>query len=331
LISPDGTGRHRVVDMLTEDIHFLAWSPDSQWLAWIGGPSGGIGGFRFDTIWVSNMDGTKLHAIYKDTELGLQYNEIAWSPDGQSVVFRRGDEAVYQADAQCDAEKVTCNESVKKLSLFPEHWTARYFPQWAGELVDEATTSISTSNIVFSNNFDSGVPPEFSGVVSIESVQAYEGIGIGANIFGGDFLRNSSVPPLPTTLTLTGLPAHTSIDLHFLLAIIDSWDGGGAGGDTFTITIDGQSVFTEVFDNVGGVQSYNPPSGVELVRRVELGFRDIDEHDQESGYYMGNDLTLANIPHTSNTLTIQWYASGSGWQGGSDESWAIDNLEVVLK
>jgi serine/threonine protein kinase len=328
VILPDGGGLRNVVNMGSDEVHWLAWSPDSQQIAWVGGrmPQGG-----WNTIWVTNLDGTNLHPIYFDSDREVAYAEIAWSPDGQSVVFRDGDGTVYEVDAQCDARESSCEETMRELPSFPEHWTARYFPQWTGELVDETPTSIPTSVTVFSTDFNSGVPPEFSGVVITESVQGYQGIGTGTNVFGGDFLRNSSIPPSPTTLTLTDLPAHTSIDLHFLLAIIDSWDGTDAGGDTFTITVDGQTVFTEVFDNIGGVQSYNPPSGVELVRRVESGFRDIDDHDQESGYDMGNDPTLANIPHTSNTLTIQWYASGSNWQGGSDESWAIDNLEVILK
>lgn len=196
-------------------------------------------------------------------------------------------------------------------------------------------TNTPTHRIVFSTDFNSGVPSHFSGVVTSESVQGYADIGTGINIFSGDFLRNASIPPLPTTLTLTGLPAHTSIDLRFLLAIIDSWDGTGStccGIDSFIIAIDGEPIFNEVFNNaaIGGVQSYIPPPGVELVRTVDLGFRDFDEHDQDSGYDMGMDPTFSKIPHTSSTLTIEWYASGLGWQGNTDESWAIDNLEVVL-
>jgi len=45
---------------------------------------------------------------------------------------------------------------------------------------------------------------------------------------------------------------------------------------------------------------------------------------------MGLDPVFQNIPHTAGTLTIEWFAGGSGWQGGSDESWAIDNVEVIL-
>lgn len=202
-------------------------------------------------------------------------------------------------------------------------------------LLGATPTGASTPLVAFSTDFDNGVPSQFSGVVTTESVQGYAEIGTGANVFRGNLLRNSSNPPLPTTLTLTGLPEHISIDLHFLLAIIDSWDGDGStccGPDSFTVTIDGKPLFSEVFNNaaIGGVQNYTPPPGVELARTMELGFRDTNENDQDSAYDMSNDPTFANIPHTSSTLTLAWYTSGPGWQGETDESWGIDNLEVIL-
>jgi len=39
---------------------------------------------------------------------------------------------------------------------------------------------------------------------------------------------------------------------------------------------------------------------------------------------------FANIGHTSGTLVISWFADGAGWQGGNDESWAIDNVQIEL-
>ena len=80
----------------------------------------------------------------------------------------------------------------------------------------------------------------------------------------------------------------------------------------------------------GGVQGYVPPPEVELVRMVELGFRDIDINDQESGYDMGRDPIFQSIPHTNSSLSIEIYASGSNWQGSVDESWAIDNFSVTV-
>jgi len=192
------------------------------------------------------------------------------------------------------------------------------------------------SMIVFSTDFNNGVPPQFSGVADLVNVQGYVGYGTGTDTFSGDFLQNSSMPPMPTILTLNNFPAHTSIDLHFLLAVIDSWDGSGpstcCGPDTLTIKIDGQPILSAIFDNAwgNGSQTYFPPQAVVLVRAVELGFRDIDSHDQDSAYDVSNDPRFSNIPHTASTLTVERYASGGNWQGGGDESLAIDNLVVIL-
>jgi hypothetical protein len=188
--------------------------------------------------------------------------------------------------------------------------------------------------IIFSTDFNNGLPPQFSGVTDLVNVQGYAGYGTGTDSFSGNFLQNSSFPPMPTILTLNDLPPHTSIDLHFLLAVIDSWDGIGpcCGPDTLTIEIDGQPILSAIFDNAwaNGTQTYLPPRDVVLVRDVELGFRDIDGHDQDSAYDMGRDPKFSNIPHTADTLTIKWYASGANWQGIEDESLAIDNLVIIL-
>lgn len=185
----------------------------------------------------------------------------------------------------------------------------------------------------FSTDFNAGSPPEFSGIITTEAVQGYFGLGTGSNTFSGNFLRNTSIPPLVTTLTLTGLPSHSSIDLKFLLAIIDSWDGTGcsAGPDEFSVKVDGSLIFSKVFENSNcGTQSYSPPAGVELARHVQLGFNGGNTFHLDSAYNMGLDPSFQGIPHTSTTLTIEWFSGGAVWQGGTDESWAIENVEVDL-
>lgn len=188
----------------------------------------------------------------------------------------------------------------------------------------------------FSTDFDSGAPPEFTGFTTTESVQGYSGLGPIGNTFSGDFLRNPTVGPVQiTTLTLTGLPAHSGVDMGFLLAVIDSWDGVGCNPqvspDIFNVRVNGNLVFSEAFENSNcGTQSYSPPAGVELARHVPLGFNPGSINHQDSAYNMGLDPTFQGIPHTSSTLTIEWFSSGSGWQGNDDESWAIENVEINL-
>jgi hypothetical protein len=202
------------------------------------------------------------------------------------------------------------------------------------------------NQLAFFDDFDGaqsaypGVTAVWSGVTTLEPVQGFAGLGTSSQ-FGGSFLRNDSAPPTSTKLTLSNLPYHTAVDLSFLLAVIDSWDGVGStwGFDTFTVTVDGNTVFSDVLDNAGpvvapggvpGVQTYVPPPGVEVIRMAELGFRDIDINDQESAYDMAFDPSFNNIPHSNSTMTIEWLAGGPGWQGGIDESFAIDNLSVSL-
>ena len=209
-----------------------------------------------------------------------------------------------------------------------------------------ASPLLANGRQAYFNDFDgglvvaSGITDTLGGITSTESVQGYDGIGSSGNTFGGNFLRNTSgtpwgVPGSPTTLTLTGLPPHGSVDISFLLAIIDGWDGTEPGGgpgactdchpDIFTVTVDGVPVFSEAFGFNGPV--FVPPLGVLLTESVPLGFN--SDHD-DAAYDMGLNPTFDNIPHSANSLTIEWVASGDGWQGGDDESWAIDNLEVIL-
>ena len=182
-----------------------------------------------------------------------------------------------------------------------------------------ATTS------VFFTDFESGAPSEFSGVTTTESVQGFTAVG-----FTGNFLRNPSVSPIQnTTLTLTDLPTHTTIDINFLLAIIDSWDGNGGspGPDRLVVTVDSVSVFDEVFATASGSGSYDPTEASALGPQAHYGF---SGSWQDEAYNMTLEAAFHDIPHTSENVTIVWTAAGSGWQGGSDESWGIDNVEVLV-
>jgi hypothetical protein len=170
---------------------------------------------------------------------------------------------------------------------------------------------------------------------TLVSVQGFAGLGTGTNRFTGGFLRNASRgnPAERTTLTLTNLEPHTSVDLNFLAAIIDSWDGsaGGYSPDYFNVEVDGRKILSETFESWWweNDQSYVAPPGVQLTPPPfqNLGF---NGSCTDAAYNLGLDPRFDSIPHTSDTLTISWYASGGGWGGGYDESWAIENVEVIL-
>ena len=171
------------------------------------------------------------------------------------------------------------------------------------------------------DSLDSANPTGFSGPFGVVGVQSYQGLGPTGNQFNSNFLKSST----SATLTLTDLPTHDEIDIGFLLAIIDSWNGGTS--DYFNVLVDGVSVFRESFhyNDLAG-QSYQAPQGGLLSFGSQLGFSSWSD----AAYDMNVEPKLKGIQHSASSLTIQWLANGSGWQGGSDESWAIDNLKITL-
>ncbi|MFB5607947.1 MAG: hypothetical protein ACE5RI_09735, partial [Candidatus Nitrosomaritimum yanchengensis] len=136
--------------------------------------------------------------------------------------------------------------------------------------------------------------------------------------------------------TFVDLPPHDTVDIGFLLAAIDTWDSDDAGPpyspDYFNVSVDGVVVFTSTHNNAIGTNDYsNENPDAVLVFHEQLGWRANSQADLDSGYDLNKEPNLKGIPHTADTLTIDFFASGEGWQGdpdGYDESWAIDNLQV---
>lgn len=194
--------------------------------------------------------------------------------------------------------------------------------------------SVAEMNVtIFSCDFEDGMPSEISGPGVITGTQGFSSYG-----FGSNFLRNGSGGPsgqsgTPSILTLSGLPAHTSVSILVDVAFLDSWDGseGSDAPDYFNIKLDGQTIFRETVCNLSTIQTFDP-SGDDIIKLPNSDiFRGNSYHD--SAYEF--DSYLSNIQHTSDQLTIEWFADGAGWQGiiGSsfeDETWAIDNIRVVL-
>ncbi len=218
------------------------------------------------------------------------------------------------------------------------------------------------SRLAFQTTFDEGVPGEFDGgiLTGIQGYTVVDPLRPNDNIgetgfeysapylesrFVGDFYRGGGTDENNTiTLTLEDLPEHESIDLGFLLAVIDSWDGDrGApfGPDGLRISVDGEEIFAETFSNLGSLnipaeafQSYQPNPGV---------WRTLPPAGEATGYILGfNNSYLDNaydprldpqfqrIPHSSSTLTVEWSMYGDGVQDISDESFAIEDVTIRL-
>lgn len=191
----------------------------------------------------------------------------------------------------------------------------------------------AAQTLVFTSDFDTTLPAEIApGVATLTPCQGYAGLGPTGNRFGGSFLRSPTGNVV--TLTLTNLPAHRAIHLELLFAAIDSLDGTGSypSGDFFEITLDGTRIFRESFANATAtqVQSYAPPSGVELARRIDLGFSGPGSYYTDSAYDLGADPQFRNLAHSATSATFTFQITGPGIQPLDDESWAFDRLRVLV-
>jgi hypothetical protein len=187
---------------------------------------------------------------------------------------------------------------------------------------------------VFSTNFETGLPAQFSAPGSvIQPVQSWSGLGPPERQFSGSFLRYTSLSILTTTLTLNNLPPHDTVDLRFLLAVIDSWDGV----ELLEISIDGTEVFSHWFQlGSGDWSSYVEAPGALLSSGTDLGFSGGVHCSHDRAYDLGVEPVFLNIPHTSSSLVVTWTLdadpgpAAEQWQGGDDESWAIDEVSVEV-
>jgi len=194
-------------------------------------------------------------------------------------------------------------------------------------------SSEARATLVFSTDFESGLPAEMTAPgTHIVGVQGWAGLGPTGNQFAGNFLRYDALTISDTKLVLSNLPAHDHVDVSFLLAVIDSWDGT----ELFKVSIDGVEVFSHWFQlATGDASSYLAPTGALLSSGIQLGFTNGGFYFRDRAYDLSVEPAFS-IPHTASTLTITWYlgaTSGSAaqnWQGGNDESWAIDNLRVEV-
>ena len=148
----------------------------------------------------------------------------------------------------------------------------------------------------------------------------------------GKFLRSGEYDAV--TLTLKKLPAHDSVDLDFILAIIDSWDGlrdDYTAPDLFSVYVDDAPIFREGLSGVtqpATEQVYLPPVEAVLAPRGEKNYGFAPHPD--ALYDMSMENRFGAISHTADTLVIEWRAEGAGVQSINDESWAIENVRVQL-
>ena len=197
-------------------------------------------------------------------------------------------------------------------------------------------TRTGAAQEVYFDDFDGGRRVA-EGVVSAigggqrAAVEDYAGIGHAGNEFGGQYFHYDSSQSVrqefrasPITLTLTDLPPHEFVSLDFLFARIGTWDGDE---DFLSVRVDRQLIFSESFDFLSAdQQTFEPDTGVLLVRDAPL----LATTCCDAAYDMSLQQEFHRIPHVADSLFVEWFPDGDGWQGGNDESFAIENVRVVL-
>lgn len=168
---------------------------------------------------------------------------------------------------------------------------------------------------VFFSDFESG-SPVLGGSGATTGVQGYSAYPA---YFSGDFWRNTTFNA--SSLSLSGLAAHTELTLSFSIAVLDSWDGvvnASYAPDYFNIEIDGVEYLQNAFNDAS---TFSGGTTTDVTGSFAGGFNGAYN---DYGYTI--DLTIA---HTGDTADVLFFADGSGFQAGNDESWAIDNLRVT--
>ena len=153
---------------------------------------------------------------------------------------------------------------------------------------------------------------------------------------GGQFLRTGNGQANTITLSLSDLPEHTGIDLSMFVAQLVSVDPN-RDGDIFTVSLDGQELLQVGLgfgssppyydDVVSNFEINGIPSDSNLVHAVRT--LTLDKTFDEHFYDFGALDAFQNIPHTSDTLTLQ--IVGRAYQGWNNEAYAIDNLSVGIE
>lgn len=143
---------------------------------------------------------------------------------------------------------------------------------------------------------------------------------IGGRRFLGQF-NNETV-----TLRLAGLAPHSRVKVSFDLYVIRSWDGND--GDVFSLGASGSPrIVQTTFANTGGLQSFpellgsgSHPARTGAAESDSLGY----DFYGDSVYRLSYEL-----PHSEPDIELRFSGSGLQWIG--DESWGIDNLDVVAQ
>ncbi len=176
----------------------------------------------------------------------------------------------------------------------------------------------AAADTLYSSDFASG-NSGFTGGDNVGS-QGYGALGFGTNVY-----RGTSTPSADAQMALNLANGATGVTLSLDLAVIDSWDGANCcGPDYFTVKVDGNVLFNVNFDNYDNTGANTDAGLTTLSYGSNLGF---NSSFNDAAY--GLSLNLGDL--SAGSHSFEFIASGIGWQGGDDESFALGNVVVSGK
>jgi len=191
---------------------------------------------------------------------------------------------------------------------FEDFTTSSTFVGEGSDISASAGYTPPSSTLYDSGSFDGPLnvgDAVWTGVSGINSLTADDG----TRNYLGQYGTNDQID-----LTVSNLPAHTSICVSFDLYIIDSWDAGTSWGpDSFGVKVDGTTEYEEVFDQGAGVSGESESDN--------LGFG--------SGSWGSATLpiTVCDDAHSGSDVTFTFFSNLTESLG--NESWGIDNVVVT--
>jgi len=193
----------------------------------------------------------------------------------------------------------------------------------------------TAQSVVYFNNFDSlpALSQNPSMPVSADDFSNFEIASAGAwNAKGWNDLyavnRTTGNPAGTNSIMISGLMANSQVQISsMLIGFLESWDsdnGGCCSPDFLDVLINGNVVASLTTNNALGTNKIYD-GGTELF---------FNEQINGNTYYSDAliDASTANFAlstaDANGNWSIAFRASGGGWQGGSDEGWGLDNIEI---
>lgn len=179
---------------------------------------------------------------------------------------------------------------------------------------------------LYSNDFDGD---ETVGAGVGVSALTNGGLETAANTFGdwtGNYFADRSSGNPADSSTLTNLAPHTQVSASFILGFLESRDGNDNDShapDNLDFFIDGVKVATFTANNSHGNEDFG--GGTILGHHVLANGVD---HYSDTIVDMST-ASVMTFAHSGSTLTLSLQASGAGWQGGTDDAWGIDAINIT--